>query len=187
MTTTSLSITVNYGGGDINGFIKSSTDPRGECLALKSLFGRLADGATNGKLWVSKASVAAVRASGTYTIVYADLKANDTVVIGGITITCVTGTPSGFTQFQKGGNLAAAVANLAAAINGLTTLNIYVSAAVTATGVVTVTAHESGVLGNLITTTATVTTTGALVAGAAALAGGLGGAVVAPVVYSRGI
>ena len=33
----------------------------------------------------------------------------------------------------------------------------------------------------------TVTTPGALVAGAAALAGGVGGAVVAPVVYSRGI
>lgn len=187
MTTTSLSITVNYGGGDINGFIKSSTDPRGECLALKSLFGRLADGATNGKLWVSQASAAAVRASGTYTIIYADLKATDTVVIGGITITCVTGTPSGFTQFKKVTDLATTVANLAAAINGLATLNIYVSAAVTAAGVVTVTANESGVIGNLITTTASVTTPGALVAGAGALAGGAGGAVVAPVAYSRGI
>jgi phage tail sheath gpL-like len=184
--TASLNLTVNASRAELNDFVKSSTDPRGESLALSNLFKKLASGAISGSIIAQKAAVAAVRASGTITTIYADLAANDTVTIAGITITCVTGTPSGFTQWKKVTDLATTSANLAAAINGLTTLNIYVSAT-SAAGVVTITANQAGVVGNLITLAKNAATPTGLAVSAAALASGAGGASSAPVTYSRGL
>ncbi len=184
--TASLNITVNASRAELNDYIRSSTDPRGECIALERLFKRLAAGTISGSVIAQKSTVAAVRASGTVTLIYNDLAGNDTVTIAGITITCVTGNPTGFTQFKKVTDLATTAANLAAAINGLTTLNIYVSATAAA-GVVTVTAHQSGVVGNSISLTESSATPTGIVVSAATLTGGAGGIVSAPVTYSRGL
>ena len=182
MTTSSIVISVNYGAGDVTRFVKDITDPRGQCQAIKKMFEKFSSGSANGNFQISYATVVAVRAKSTLTLTYANITANDTVVIAGITLTAVTGTPSGYTQFKKETDATKTAANLAAAINGLTTLNIYVSAT-SALGVVTVTANQAGVVGNLITL---VGSTG-IVAGAAALAAGTGGAVSAPKTYSRGL
>lgn len=184
--TASLNLTVNASRAELDAFVRSSTDPRGEATALSHLFKRLAAGTISGSIIAQKAAVAAVRASGTITTIYAELGAADVVVIAGITITCVTGTPSGFTQWKKVTDATVTSANLAAAINGLTTLNIYVSAT-SALGVVTVTANQAGVIGNLISLAETSASATGLVVSAAALAGGTGGASSAPVTYSRGL
>lgn len=184
--TASLNITVNASLAELNEYVRSSTDPRGECIRLERLFRRLGAGTISGNIVAQKAAVAAVRASGTVTLIYNDLAANDTVTIAGITITCVSGAPSGFTQFRKITDLATTTANLVAAINGLTTLNIYVSAT-SALGVVTVTANQSGVVGNVISLAESSATPTGIVVSAAALAGGAGGTSSAPVTYSRGL
>jgi len=183
--TASLNITVNASRAELNDYIRSSTDPRGECVALETLFRRLASGTISGNVIAQKAAVAAVRASGTVTLVYSDLAANDTVTVAGITLTCVTGTPN-TVQFKKVTDATVTAANLAAAINALATVNIYVSAT-SALGVVTVTANQSGVVGNLITLAKNAATPGGIAVSGTALAGGTGGANSAPVTYSRGL
>jgi len=181
--TASLNLTVNASRAELNDFIRSSTDPRGEATALSNLFKRLASGTISGSIIAQKASVAAVRASGTITITHAELDANDTVTICGITITAKASGASG-AQFNIGANATADATALAACINALATLNIYVSAT-SALGVVTVTANQAGVVGNLFA----MATSDANAYGlsAAAMAGGAGGANSAPITYSRGL
>ena len=154
-----------------------------KCLMNASnLLKALAGGATLGSVDVQVSATDPVKASGTLTCVYATLAdTTSTVVISGQTLTCVTGTPSGYTQFKKETDLATTITNLAAAINGNTTLNKFLSAAVTATGVVTLTSPVAGVLGNQITL---VGGTGAT-ASAARLADGAGGAAAAAVAFGR--
>ena len=154
-----------------------------KCLMNASnLLKELASGATTGAVDAQVSSSDPVKASGTLTCVYATLAdTTSTVVISGQTLTCVTGTPSGYTQFKKETDLATTIANLAAAINGNTTLNKFLSAAVTSTGVVTLTAHVAGVIGNQITL---VGGTGAT-ASAARLASGAGGVESAAVAFGR--
>lgn len=182
--TQSLILTVNVSRADVNDYVRATTDPRGEMSALSTLFARLASGTISGSVIAQKAAAAAVAASGTVTLTYASISNNDTVTIGGITLTCVTGTPSGYTQFKKETDATKTASNMVTAINNLATLNIYVRAS-SSTNVVTIRANQAGVVGNLITL-ATSNGTGFGVS-AAALAGGTGGAVVAPVTYSRGL
>ena len=87
-------------------------------------------------------------------------------------------------QFNIGLNATATAANIAALINSLATLNIYVRAT-SAIGVVTVRANQAGVCGNLCAL-ATSNVIGIAVS-AAAMAGGTGGAVVGATTYSRGL
>lgn len=181
--TASLNLTVNASRAELNDFVKSSTDPRGESMALSRLFKRLASGTISGSIIAQKASVAAVRASGTITITHAQLDANDTVTICGITITAKASGAAG-PQFNIGANATADAAALAACINALATLNIYVSAT-SALGVVTVTANQAGVCGNLFALATSDATAYGL--SAALMAGGAGGANSAPVTYSRGL
>lgn len=183
--TASLNITVNASLAELNEYVRSSTDPRGECIRLERLFRRLGAGTISGNIVAQKAAVAAVRSSGTVTLIYNDLAANDTVTIAGITLTCVTGTPN-TVQFKKETSATVTAANLAAAINALATVNIYVSAT-SALGVVTVTANQSGVVGNVISLAESSATPTGIVVSAAALAGGAGGTSSAPVTYSRGL
>lgn len=182
--TVSLVLTVNVSKADVNDYVKDTTDPRGECKALSTLFSSLASGAISGSVIVQKSSAASVSASGTVTLTYASTANNDTVTIAGVTLTCVTGTPSGYTQFKKETDATKTASNMVTAINNLTTLNKYVRAT-SALGVVTVSANQAGVVGNLITL-ATSNGTGFAVS-AAALAGGTGGAVEAQTTYSRGL
>ncbi len=162
-------------------YLLAASTPRNECMALSGFFKRLADGLSPGAFDCQYSPSAPVRASGTLTLTYASIANNDTCVIGGTTLTCVTGTPSGFTQFKKQTDATVTAANLVAAITGNTTLNKLVTAANVA-GVVTITALVPGVIGNQITL---VGSTG-IVAGAANFVSGAGGAASAKVTYSRG-
>lgn len=184
--TKSLEITVNVESADVNDYVKSSTDPRGEMTALSTLFARLASGTVSGKVLVAKNAAAAVRASGTFTFIYANLAANDTATIAGVTFTCVTGGTPTAVQWKKETDLATTIANFAAAVNANTTTKLYVSAAVTAAGVVTITAHQAGVIGNLIALAENSANATGIVVSAAALANGAGGVSSAPISYSRG-
>lgn len=184
--TVSLNITTNLSLSDADRFVKSSTDPWGECEELATLFRSLNSGAISGNIVVQKSTAAAVRASGTVTLVYADLAANDTVTIAGIVLTCVTGNPASFAEFKKVTDLATTAANLAASINGLTTLNVYVSASPSG-GVVTVTAHQPGTVGNAITLAKNSNNANGIAVSGVRLANGAGGIAAAPVTYSRGL
>jgi len=96
-------------------------------------------------------TLATDKAQGTATFVYATLAANDTEIIGGVTVTCVTGTP-GAGEYKKETDLATTIANFAAMINAHATLSTLVTAAVTAVGVVTLTMIRPGIEGNFIST-----------------------------------
>ena len=181
--TQSLVLTVNVDRADVNDYVRSSTDPRGEMTALSTLFSRLAAGTISGSVVAQKAAVAAVAASGTYTVTNASVSANDTIACCGITMTAKASGATG-AQFNIGLNATATAANIAALINSLATLNIYVRAT-SALGVVTVRANQAGVCGNLYAL-ATSNGTGIAVS-AAAMAGGTGGAVVGATTYSRGL
>jgi hypothetical protein len=179
-------LTVNTTRADLDKYLLATTDPRGECTALSQLFQNLASGSINGSVIAQKAATAAVKASGTITLVYAKLVATDTVTIAGITITCVTGTPSGFTEFKKVTDLATTAANLAAAINGLATLKIYCSATAAA-GVVTVTLNQPGIIGNVVTLAKSSSDADGITVSAATFAGGTGGYTTGATTYSRGL
>ena len=181
--TQSLVLTVNVDRADVNDYVKNTTDPRGEMNALSTLFSRLAAGTLSGSVVAQKAAVASVAASGTVTITHGNLNANDTVTICGITITAKASGATG-AQFNIGADATADAAALAACINSLATLNIYVRAT-SALGVVTVRANQAGVCGNLYTLATSDATAYGL--SAAALAGGTGGAVVGATTYSRGL
>ena len=181
--TQSLVLTVNVDRADVNDYVRSSTDPRGEMTVLSTLFSRLAAGTISGSVVAQKAAVASVAASGTYTVTNASVSANDTIACCGITMTAKASGATG-AQFNIGLNATATAANIAALINSLATLNIYVRAT-SALGVVTVRANQAGVVGNLIAL-ATSNATGIAVS-AATLAGGTGGAVVGATTYSRGL
>jgi len=184
--TTSLCITVNSTRADLNDYVKDTTDPRNEMIALSSLFSKLAAGSIDGSVIVDKAATAFAKASGTITLDFAKTIASDTVTIGGNTITLVAGTPSGATEFKLDTSSTKTASNLVAAINANTTMNPYL-VATSALGVVTLTMFQPGLVGNFITLARTFTTTGAIAVSAATLTGGLGGFSSAGTTYSRGI
>ena len=184
--TTSLCITVNSTRADLNDYVKDTTDPRNEMIALSSLFSKLAAGSIDGSVIVDKAATAFAKASGTITLVFAKNLANDTVIIGGNTITLVTTTPSGATESKIESSSTITASNLVAAINANTTINPYL-VATSVLGVVTLTMFQPGLVGNFITLAMTCTTSGAIAVSAATLTGGLGGFSSAGTTYSRGI
>lgn len=108
-----------------------------------------------------------VYATGTATL--ASVVATNTLVIGGVTLTCVN---SGATsvQFNKGTTDTLTAVNLAAAINALTTINKVVQAT-SAAAVVTIASLIPGTIGNLITLSAG----GGTITVGAALTGGTDG------------
>lgn len=183
----SLVITVNSGGSsaELDKYIGSSTEPRQECIKLRTLFERLAGGLEAANFSVAKASAAAVAASGTITLIYDDLIATDTVTIGGVTLTCVGGAPAAF-QFRKITNLATTAANLKNTINSTATLSAYGVATVVG-GVVTYTLFQKGIVGNIVPLTKAVTTPTAITLSAATLTGGAGGVSGVATSYSRGL
>lgn len=84
----------------------------------------------------------------TGTVTCASASAADTVTVGNIVFTAVSGTPSG-NQFKVGVSNTADGLSLATAINANTSLNPYVSAG-NASGVVTISSVNLGALGNLL-------------------------------------
>lgn len=170
--------------GDVTALIKDTNDPRGEMRGLSHFFKRLEEGCDKGAgttVYASYSTAAPVRATNTLTLTYASISNNDTTVPAGVTLTCVTGTPSGQAQFKKVTDATTTAANLVACVNANTTLNKLMSASNVA-GVVTLTLNVFGAIGNQATL---VGSTG-MVAGAATFANGAGGSEVAQTSYSRG-
>lgn len=159
----------------------NSSLPVNAMIGLSAYFHAVGGGLESASVSIQTGAVDAVRASGTATIAFATLLAADTVTIAGSVLTCTTGTPS-TAQFQKITDGTTTAVNLAAAINAHATLSQMVSATSSA-AVVTLISTSSGLIGNLITSTASSL---GVVMGAATLAGGAGGANNAPIVYARG-
>lgn len=164
----------------VNKYLLSSTVPRNECTALSTLFKRIADGLTPASFDVQYNSAAPVRATNTLTLTYASISNNDTCVIAGTTLTCVTGTPSGSAQFKKQTDATVTATNLVNCINANPTLSALMTATSVA-GVVTMTIKIPGALGNQVPL---VGSTG-MAAGAATFANGAGGATSTVVTYTR--
>jgi hypothetical protein len=184
MSNASFCVTVKTArsSSDLARFIKDTTDPRGEARVLGHLFDRIKGGLEPANFAVQTSANAPVHATNTLTLTYASISNNDTVVIAGTTLTCVTGTPSGSAQFKKDTDAPTTAANLVTCINANTTLNVLM-AATRVSNVVTMTLHVPGVIGNQVPL---VGSTG-MVVGAAAFASGAGGIETAPVNYSRGL
>lgn len=125
---------------------------------------QLGNGVWNSNIQVIQGGV---YATGTATL--ASVIATNTLVVGGVTLTCVN---SGATsvQFNKGITDTITAVNLAAAINALTTINKVVQAS-SSGAVVTIVSLYPGTIGNLITLSAG----GGTITVAAALTGGTDG------------
>lgn len=184
MSNASLVITITSprSVADLARFIEDTSNPRNQCRKLAHFFQRAGAGDETCSFYVQTSATEQVRAHQTLTLTYASIADMDTFVLGGTTITCVTGTPSGSAQFKKVTDLGTTTANLVACVNANTTLNKLVFAS-RALGVVTFTALTPGVVGNQIPL---VGSTG-MVAGAATLASGAGGHETVPVSFSRGL
>ena len=174
-----VSITVNT----VKDYTKymASSQPAENMARLINLLSGFAGGALLGNVYVSGSSTATtVAASATATLTYGSLANNvDTWVGYGVTITCVTGTPAASDsttgQFKKQTDATVSAANLVATINAHSVLSKYVYASSVA-GVVTVTSHTKGTVGNFLTTH---TSAGTGIANAA-YSGGIGGSEAAP-------
>lgn len=186
MSTLSIIVKSGRTGTDLADRLNvSSTSPRVVIQRLINTLTAVAGGVENASIDVQTASADPVAASGTITLSYADIANSDTVSVAGVTLTCVTGTPTG-AQFKKVTDGATTATNLATLINSNATTSLYVYASASG-AVVTVTALVKHKLGNLVAL-ATSNATG-FVLSAAALAGGTGGttAATAPVTYAFGL
>lgn len=169
-----VSITVNT-SKDYTTF-KAASQSSENMNRLINLLSGLSCGALIGNVYVSGSSTATtVAASATATITYGSLvNATDTWVGYGVTLTCVTGTPAASDattgQFKKETNATVTAANLVAKINAHSVLSKHVYASNVA-GVVTVTSHTKGTIGNFLTTH---TSAGTGIANVA-YSGGIGG------------
>lgn len=165
--------------------VKDTTMPWEEIRAVRNFIQRVEAGSTAASFTAQTSTSAPVNASGTLTCAYASISNNDTVTIGKTVLTCVTGTPSG-AQFKKEVDGPTTCANLVALIAANTTLNKYVTASTTTTGVgvVTITVLQPGVLGNQVALSSSAT---GFVASATYLASGAGGAETVAVTYHKGI
>lgn len=109
----------------------------------------------------------AIQASGTLTL--SSTVATNAFTVNGVTFTCVA-SGAGANQFNVGADDTATAVNAAAAINASVSALVagYVTAS-SALGVVTVTAVDHGIFGNLVTITGTTN----IVASGARLTGGI--------------
>lgn len=161
-------------------YLLASSDPRNEALALADLFSKIASGIEPATFVVQTSASAPVAATNTLTLTYASIANNDTCVVAGVTLTCVTGTPTG-AQFKKETDATVTAANLVTLVNSLATTNVLVRASSVA-GVVTFTSLAPGAVGNFIPL---VGSTGMVRAGAL-FTGGTGGPQTVAVSYARG-
>jgi phage tail sheath gpL-like len=146
---------------------------------LARLVHGLSGGVLQGVVSVHTSTNAAVAASGTITLTFANINAAETVTIGGVVLTARASGAVAGTEFNILTNATVTAANLTTAINANTTLNKHVTAT-SAAGVVTVTANLRGSLGNLIVMSTNDATAFALVQ----MAGGTGGPETAAVVFA---
>lgn len=113
---------------------------------LENFVSALVDGAQIG---FAKLSTGAIQSSGTITL--SSMVATDTVTVNGVVFTCVASGATG-NQFNVGGSDTITATNLAKAINASVTAKIInVVTASSALAVVTVTAVQPGLQGNMNT------------------------------------
>ena len=170
MATINLSVTTNKPYTEYAKAGQGSTN----LVRLINLISGLASGALVGAVKVSGSTADPVQASATATLVSC---ATDTITVGKTTFTG-TGSPTTSLHFETDGTDTADAAALAAAINAHTDTSKIVYATSSA-NVVTITAHQPGLLGNHIVlseTGSTITCTGS-----GYLIGGTGGSSAAPV------
>ena len=125
-----------------------SSSPRTNLTRLINLLSGLAVGAVQGSVDVHASTNDPVAAAGSVVITYASAANNDTLTIGGVTLTCVTGTPT-TDQFKKQTDATVTGDNLVTAIAANATLAQLVSAS-NAAGTVTITCKMKGIIGNQI-------------------------------------
>lgn len=159
--------------------IKTSKDPasykkpgqRNENITrLINLLSGLNVGANIGAAYVQGSTSDPVAAAATITITHANVSNNDTTTILNTVITAAT-SGNGTTSWTIGADATADAVALAACINANTTLSKQV-VATAASGVVTITALQRGVIGNGLALATSDATAFALVA----FTGGAGGA-----------
>jgi phage tail sheath gpL-like len=131
-------------------FLKSTTNARGEALNLINYFQAAASGERTCSFDVQVNGGASVAASGTITLSSFNT-ASDTIIINGVTLTCVA---SGATnnQWNVKASASAQATEIARAINASSTSLVSgTQTASAAGGVVTITAATKGIGGNAIT------------------------------------
>jgi phage tail sheath gpL-like len=159
---------------------KTAGEPKEEAIALAGYFKELAIGTKSASVSVRTGAGNPVAASGTFTL--ASVPVDDTVVIGGVTLTAKA-SPANENEWSQAGTNDQDAASLAAVINAHSVLGLVVEAT-SAAAVVTVTSKVPGLIGNLIPISETGTS---ITASGSFLAGGTGGGNDAAVVYSLGI
>ncbi len=184
MATTRLTITYasDKSAADVAQLLSSGPDSRNAVLALANYLRAGATGVRGIKVEVEQSPAAA---SQTITCDQASaVAATDEVTIGGISCASVAADPTVTDgEWLLGADDDAMATNLAAAINGHSTLGLIVSATA-ASAVVTVTARVPGTLGNLVELSET---GNGLTLGAAAMAGGDGGEAADTTTYNLGV
>lgn len=169
-----IEITHSESSGDITYLLQAPERFR-QIQNLVNYFQALGAGVRKGAVMVS---VGDVQAAGALT--FSAAAATNTIVINGVTFTCVASGATG-DQFNVGGTDAITAANAAAAINASATAGVAsIVSASAASNVVTVTAVEPGLSGNAVSLAAT----GGISASAAKLAGGTDGT---EVTYNFGV
>lgn len=173
----SLSISIKSPSADASQYV--ATDQRNRCIGnIATLLRGIACGALDGTVSVSRSSTDSAFASGTITL--ASVSADDTVTIGKTTLTAKA-SPSTEDQFSQAGTNTQNAASLVAKINAHSVLSKLVYAT-SAAGVVTVTAHQRGSIGNHVALSSS-NGTRLAVTGSGYLTSGTGGAESAPVTY----
>ena len=135
---------------DSPNFFSTASDQYNFESRLRDHLSGMASGAKAGSIACTQINNNAVAASGTFTFSGA-ASTNDTVLINGVTFTCVASSP-GNDQFLAGVSATTTAANLAAAVVAST--NAIVNTTVTASsalGVCTITAKTPGAMGNAVT------------------------------------
>ena len=150
--------------------VNSSKDGEQVLTAVRNFLRACAGGAYQYEIDLNSSATTPVAASGTFTLTSAI--ATDAITIGKTTLTA-SSSPANENQWEiDGASDTLDAASLAAAINAHSVLSTIVLAT-SAAAVVTVTAHQKGILGNYINISSADAT---IVASATYLASGAGGA-----------
>lgn len=120
-----------------------------------------------------RVKVGAVKATGTVTFTSTGPVNDETMVVAGSTITAKTSATPGELEFTRSNTPNVDAVNLAALLNSHSAFTGIVTAEVTATGVVTISAAVPGLIGNKLTLTESMTNTA--VSGSGTLASGTDG------------
>lgn len=163
---------------DVNTKLRLDTikDKEG-AIELKKYIKNMSSGIVRGIIDVQTGSAAPVAASGTITL--ASFADDDTLTIGGVTITGKS-SPTTEDHFEIDGNDTADAAALAACINAHSTLSQVLTASSNA-AIVTITLKQKGVIGNFFVIAASAHAT------LAQPSGGTGGVTNAAIQYNLGI